>query len=230
MPAPVPQRAPMLSVLEVVKKTSEFFASKGVESPRLDAELVVSHVLGIPRMGLYMGFENPVADADLATIRELVRRRGRREPLQYVLGFTEFHGLRLKTDRRALIPRPETEFLVETVIGRMPSPPARILDLGTGSGAIALALAAAYPQAAVTAADASAEALALASENAQATGLSGRVSFLITDWFGRLLPPLPLILSSPPVRTSLRQRWRGRLQRCATTSRGRRSPPARRAS
>lgn len=200
MPAPVPQSAPMLSVLEVVKKTSEFFASKGVESPRLDAELVVSHVLGLPRMGLYMGFEKPVADADLAAIRELVRRRGKREPLQYVLGFTEFHGLRLKTDRRALIPRPETEFLVETVIGMMAAPPARILDLGTGSGAIALALSAAFPEAAVTAADASAEALALASENAQATGLSGRVSFALTDWFERLPDPAPfdLIISNPP--------------------------------
>jgi release factor glutamine methyltransferase len=190
----------MLSVLEVVKKTSEFFASKGVESPRLDAELVVSHVLGIPRMGLYMGFEAPVADADLAAIRELVRRRGKREPLQYVLGFTEFHGLRLKTDRRALIPRPETEYLVETVIGRMGAPPARILDLGTGSGAIALALAAAYPEAAVTAADSSAEALALASENARATGLSGRVEFVLTDWFAMLPgpPAFDLIISNPP--------------------------------
>ncbi len=200
MPAPVPQSAPMLSVLEVVKKTSEFFASKGVESPRLDAELVVSHVLGIPRMGLYMGFEAPVADSNLAAIRELVRRRGKREPLQYILGFTEFHGLRLKTDRRALIPRPETEYLVETVIAGMAAAPARILDLGSGSGAIALALAAAYPEAAVTAADSSAEALSLASENAQATGLSGRVNFVLTDWFGTLPDPaaFDLVISNPP--------------------------------
>ena len=115
----------MLNVIEVIKKTSEFFASKGLESPRLNAELLVGHALGLARMRLYLEFERPVSDAELAAIRELVRRRGKREPLQHVLGYTEFSGLRLKTDARALIPRPETEFLVETLLARCAPPPER---------------------------------------------------------------------------------------------------------
>jgi release factor glutamine methyltransferase len=190
----------MLNVLEVVKKTSEFFASKGIDSPRLNAELLVGHALGLARMRLYLEFERPVGDAELAAIRELVRRRGRREPLQYVLGFTEFSGLRLKTDSRALIPRPETELLVEAVVDRCAPAPGHILDLGTGGGAIALALAKAFPLALVTAADANAGALSLAAENAEATGLSGRVEFVESDWFEGL--PVGraygLIVSNPP--------------------------------
>lgn len=189
----------MLSVLEVVKKTSEFFASKGIESPRLNAELLVGHALGLRRMDLYLRFEQAVGDAELAALREMVRRRGRREPLQYVLGHTEFHGLRLKVDRRALIPRPETELLVETAVGRMGSPPARILDLGTGSGAIALALARAFPQAVVVATDRSPDSLLLAAENAEANGLAGRVEFLASDWFRGLSGrTFDLIVSNPP--------------------------------
>jgi release factor glutamine methyltransferase len=190
----------MLNVLEVVKKTSEFFAAKGIESPRLNAELLIGHALGLARMRLYLEFERPVTDAELAVIRELVRRRGRREPLQYVLGFMEFSGLRLKTDRRALIPRPETELFVETVVARCMAPPGRILDLGTGSGAIALALAKAFPDALIVAVDASAQALSLAAENAESTGFAGRISFIESNWFDRL-PPGPaydLIASNPP--------------------------------
>jgi release factor glutamine methyltransferase len=189
----------MLNVIEVVKKTSEFLASKGVESPRLNAELLVGHALGLARMRLYLEFERPIGDAELAAIRELVRRRGRREPLQYVLGFTEFSGLRLKTDSRALIPRPETELLVETVVARCAAPPEHILDLGTGGGAIALALARAFPRARVTAVDASAGALSLAAENAESNGLAGRVEFVESDWFERLPGgAYGLIVSNPP--------------------------------
>jgi release factor glutamine methyltransferase len=190
----------MLTVIEVVKKSFEFFASKGIESPRLNAELLVGHALGLPRMRLYLEFERPVSDGELGMIRELVRRRGRREPVQYILGFTEFFGLRLKTDRRALIPRPETELLVETVVARCTAPPGRILDLGTGGGAIALALASAFPQAHVTAVDASPEALALAAENAEATGLAARVHFVESDWFGGLPTgdAYDLIAANPP--------------------------------
>jgi len=190
----------MLSVLEIVKKTSEFFATKGLESPRLNAELLVGHALGLARMRLYLEFERPVSDAELAAIRELVRRRGRREPLQHVLGYTEFHGLRLKTDARALIPRPETEFLVETLVARCAPPPEQVLDLGTGGGAIALALASAFPLARVTAVDADPGALALAAENAEATGLASRVDFILSDWFERLPGGVAygLVVSNPP--------------------------------
>jgi release factor glutamine methyltransferase len=190
----------MLKVLEVVKKTSEFFASKGIESPRLNAELLIGHALGLARMRLYLEFERPVSDAELAVIRELVRRRGRREPLQYVIGVMEFSGLTLKTDRRALIPRPETELFVETVVAKCAVAPGRILDLGTGSGAVALALARAFPGASVTAADLSSEALSLAAENAESTGLAGRIAFVESDWFDRLprSTAFDLIASNPP--------------------------------
>ena len=190
----------MLNVIEVVKKTSEFFASKGIESARLNAELIVGHALGLARMSLYLNFERPVSETELAAIRELVRRRGRREPLQYVVGFTEFSGLRLKTDRRALIPRPETELLVETIGSRCGAPPGRVLDLGTGCGAIALALARMFPQARVTAVDSSAQALSLAAENAQSTGLAGRVTLVESSWFERLPAgeTYDLVVSNPP--------------------------------
>lgn len=190
----------MLNVIEVIKKTSEFFASKGLESPRLNAELLVGHALGLARMRLYLEFERPVSDAELAAIRELVRRRGKREPLQHVLGYTEFSGLRLKTDARALIPRTETEFLVETLVARCAPPPGQILDLGTGGGAIALALASAFPEARVTAIDADPGALSLAAENAESTNLAGRVAFILSDWFEGLPAgsAFGLVVSNPP--------------------------------
>src|SRR5476649_1113186 len=147
----------MLTVLEIIKKTTDFFTGKGIESARLNAELLVGHALGLKRMQLYLQFERPLVEADLEKIRPLVRRRAQREPLQYVLGETEFHGLRLKVDRRALIPRPETELLVVSALAACAIPPARALDLGTGSGAIALAIAKESPAAVVTAVDLSNE-------------------------------------------------------------------------
>jgi release factor glutamine methyltransferase len=193
----------MLTVLEVIRKTSEFLASKGIESSRLNAELLVGHALGMPRMRLYLEFEKPLSEAELASIRELVRRRAKREPLQYVMGYTEFCGLRLKVDPRALIPRPETELLVETVIGRVLAPPATILDLGTGTGAIAFALARAFPAATVVAVDRSAGSLELARENAQALGLADRVRLVESDWFRAIDPAarFDLVVSNPPYLT-----------------------------
>src|SRR6188768_4236066 len=129
----------MLTVLEIIKKTTEFFAAKGIENPRLNAELLVGHGLGLKRMALYLQFERLLSESELEKIRPLVRRRGQREPIQYVIGETEFFGLRLKTDRRALIPRPETEYLLELIVARSTdAQPHSILDLGTGTGAIAL--------------------------------------------------------------------------------------------
>ena len=194
----------MLAVLEIIQKTTDFFAAKGVESPRLNAEILIGHALGLKRMQLYLQFERMLAEAELEKIRPLVRRRGQREPLAYVVGETDFHGLRLKADRRALVPRPETEGLVELVVQTCVPPPARILDLGTGSGCIALALAQAFPEAQVTAVDASEEALTLARENAAATGLSARVQFVRSDWYAALSveSPFDVIVANPPYLTA----------------------------
>lgn len=194
----------MFTVLEIIKKTTDFFAAKGIESPRLNAELLIGHALGRKRMQLYLEFERPLSEAELEKIRPAVRRRALHEPVQYIIGETEFCGLRLKVDRRVLIPRPETEQLVEFVIAaRAATAPARILDLGTGSGAIALALAQAFPASMVVATDRSDDALALARENANAAGLSERVTFLASDWFA-MVPsePFDVIVSNPPYLTA----------------------------
>lgn len=194
----------MITVLEVLKKTTDFLARHGVENPRLNAELLMGHSLGLKRMQLYLQFERPLAEPELAKLRPLVKRRSEREPLQYIVGTTEFSGLTLKVDRRALIPRPETELLVEIAKEAGAVPPARVLDLGTGTGAIALALAQAFPAATVVATDLSADALALAQENATALGLGERVRWLRSDWFAALPPdepPFDLIVSNPPYLT-----------------------------
>ena len=190
----------MLTVLEVIKKTTDFFATKGIESPRLNAEQLVGHALKLQRMQLYLQFERPLSDAELEAIRPLVRRRGLREPMQYIMGETDFFDLKLKVDRRALIPRPETELMLELVTTRQATAPEMILDLGTGSGAIALGLAKHFPAAQVTAVDLSEEALALARENTTAAGLSARVTLVRSNWFAELPPALrfDLIVANPP--------------------------------
>lgn len=189
----------MLTVLEIIKKTTDFFAGKGIESPRLQAELLIGHALGLKRMQLYLQFERPLAESELEKIRPLVRRRAQHEPVQYILGETDFHGLRLKVDRRALIPRPETEQLVEQVVAACVVQPRRILDLGTGTGAIALALATAFPDAVVVATDLSSDALQLARENAASIGVGERVAFVLSDWFaGVPAEPFDAVISNPP--------------------------------
>ncbi len=196
----------MITLLEVVQKTTDFLAAKGVESARLNAELLIGHALGLKRMQLYLQFERELPETELEKIRPLVKRRSQREPLQYIVGETEWSGLRLKVDRRALIPRPETEYLVELLETRLAdAAPTRILDLGTGTGAIALALAKRFPEAAVTAVDASDDALALAGENARALALDGRVTLVKSSWYDALtaaaVAPFDLIVSNPPYLT-----------------------------
>ncbi len=190
----------MITVLEVIKRTTEFLAGKGVEGARLNAEHLLGHGLGLGRMQLYLQFERPLTEAELEAIRPLVRRRGLHEPLQYIMGEVEFSGLKLKVDRRALIPRPETEYLLERVLKQLAEPPQTILDLGTGTGAIALVLAARYPTATITGIDASTEALALAAENATHTGMAGRVEWMTSDWYAALAPDrrFDLIVGNPP--------------------------------
>lgn len=190
----------MLTVLEIIKRTTEFLDKRGVESARLNAELLIGHALGLKRMQLYLQFERPLSETDLEKIRPLVKRRGNREPIQYIVGETEFGGLKLKVDSRALIPRPETEYLLELLAPRLAVAPSTILDLGTGTGAIALALAKAYPEAVVTAVDQSVAALDLARENVAACGMVERVRLLESDWFSALAveEKFQLIVANPP--------------------------------
>jgi release factor glutamine methyltransferase len=189
----------MLTVLDIIRKTTEFFQTKGIETPRLDAELLLSHALGMKRMELYLQFERMLSESELEKLRPLVRRRGAREPLQHIVGDVEFANIVIKTDRRALIPRPETEELVDLVAGAFATPPKRIADLGTGSGAIALALAEKFPNATVTAVEISEEAAALARENAARVPAGERVSIVVADWkFVLSSGPFDLIVSNPP--------------------------------
>jgi release factor glutamine methyltransferase len=196
--------SPTPTLLDILQKTTDFLAGKGVESARLNAELLVGHALGLKRMQLYLQFERMLPEADLEKIRPLVKRRGQREPLQYILGETEWSGLRLKVDRRALIPRPETELLVELTIARCIPDPGAILDLGTGTGAVALALAQHYAGARVTAVDLSEDALALAAENTAALGLADHVELIRSDWFSALPAGAgyDLVISNPPYLTA----------------------------
>jgi release factor glutamine methyltransferase len=191
----------MLTVLEIIKRSTDFLAAKGIESPRLSAELLIGHALGRKRMQLYLEFERPLTEAELALIRPLVKRRSLHEPLQYIVGETEFGGVKLKVDRRVLIPRPETELLVELVLTwcRAHGPVARIMDLGTGSGAIALALAHALPDAQVVAVERNQEALTAACENFAAAPAGARVTTVASDWYADLRPlTCDVIVSNPP--------------------------------
>ena len=195
----------VLTVLDVVQKSADFLEKKGVDSPRLSAEWLIAHAIGLDRMALYLQFDRPLNEEELNAMRSNVARRGKREPLQYVLGQAQFHELTIKCDSRALVPRPETEQLVERVLndGLEIDQEYRILDLGTGSGAIALALAMGLPKASIIATDVSEDALSLAKENALLCGLQTRVDFRLSNWFESIgdETDFDLIISNPPYLT-----------------------------
>jgi release factor glutamine methyltransferase len=185
------------TVLKLLRWTEAYFAGRGIDSPRLDAELLLVETLGLDRVGLYLNFERPVQAGELATFRALVKRRAGREPLAYIVGRTEFWSLPFRVTPAVLIPRPETELLVEEALGRL-GDGNRLLDVGTGSGALAVALAHERPALAVTAIDVSPLGLALAAENARDNGVAERIRFLQQDL--RRLPdgPFDLVVANPP--------------------------------
>ena len=197
-----------MTVLEVLQSTTLYFQKRNMDSPRLNAEHLLAHVLDRKRIDLYLEFERPLLESELAPLRELVRRRGAGEPLQHLLGTIEFCGRIFRCDRRALVPRPETEQLVEWLISHFKPEPAipRIIDVGTGSGVIALTLAAAFPNAEVTGVDISEDALTLARENAEGLGLANRVRFLKTNLLESVQPLFDLVVANLPyVSTEHRQ-------------------------
>src|SRR6185503_2806696 len=162
-----------MTVLEVIQRSSEFLAKKGVESPRLQVELLLGEILQLPRLKLYLDFERVLADGELNRLREMVQRRANREPLQHIIGSTSFCGLTFMVNRDVLIPRPETEVLAERAwqLGeQLQGERLGILDIGTGSGCLAVTLAAKFRKAEIHATDQSAPALAVARTNAERHG------------------------------------------------------------
>ena len=195
-----------MRILEVIQKTTLYFEKQGIESPRLTIELLLAHLLKKKRMELYLEFERELDEGTLARLRGMVKRRVAGEPLQYITGEVEFCGLRLLVDKRVLIPRPETELLVEVVAKRLKAESGerkaevKIVDVGTGSGCIAIALAKKLPEAEITAVDVSPEALEVARANGKLQQIEKNVRFLESD----LLEQVPssfvveAIVSNPP--------------------------------
>lgn len=200
---PPEKLGPPWTILKILRWTTHFFESKDVSaSARLDAELLLAKVLDFERMKLYTHFDRPMSDPELDAYRALIKRRAAGEPVAYILGSKGFWEIDLKVDPRVLIPRPETEILVEETLKRLDKDSdARIVDVGTGSGAIALALADARPNLRVVATDIAPDALTLARENADDLGLSDRVEFFEGDLLDGVRPdffPCQIIVSNPP--------------------------------
>ncbi len=191
-----------MTLLEAIQKSTDFLAKKSVESPRLQTELLLAHLLQMPRMKLYLNFERALTPPEADALREMVKRRGLREPLQHITGSTSFCGYEMQVNRQVLVPRPETELLAECgwdfLASRPPS--ATALDFGTGSGCLAIALAAKCPAAQLTALDISETALAVARANAEKNRVAGQIQFLAGDGFAALpaAATFDLIISNPP--------------------------------
>jgi len=189
-----------MTVLEVLESTTAYFKRWKIDSPRLNAEHLLAQVLGCKRIELYLEFERDLGEAELALLRERVRRRGRGEPLQHLLGTVEFCGRTFLCDKRALVPRPETEQLVELLISKFQFLHSnfRVLDVGTGSGVIVLTLAKEFSEAEIFAVDISEDALALARENAERLGLNQRVRFKKSNLLRDIEGTFDLIVANLP--------------------------------
>jgi release factor glutamine methyltransferase len=189
-----------MTVLDVIQRSSEFLARKGVESPRLQVELLLAHILQLPRLKLYLNFDRQLTEDQTIRVRELVCRRGDREPLQHILGSTSFCGFELVVNRDVLVPRPETELLAERawrLLESLENP--KVLDVGTGSGCLAITLAIKSPTAQIHATDLSASAIDVARANAVRHAVTSRITFHESDLFSALpAEQFDLIVSNPP--------------------------------
>ncbi|MFB1482483.1 peptide chain release factor N(5)-glutamine methyltransferase [Corallococcus sp. RDP092CA] len=189
------------TIRRVLTWTTQHFEKRQVDAPRLTAEILLAHVLKTGRVRLYVDLDRPLSRDELASFKALIERRMAGEPTSYLTGTKEFYNRAFKVDARVLIPRPETELLVEAVLRAVPrDAPGRVLDVCTGSGCIAISVAAERPQATVLATDLSRDACALARENAQALGVADRVSVLEGDLFAPLPPDATfgVVVSNPP--------------------------------
>ena len=192
----------MLTVLECINKSADYLAAKGVECARTNAELLLGHLLKCNRLDLYLKFDQPLSENEIELYREFLKRRGMFEPLQYIIGSVEFYGLKIKVTPSVLIPRPETELLVETVINSVDKEDElNILDIGCGSGNISVALAANFPNSIVTGIDISEDAIKIAKENAGLHNLSSRINFSLKDILKDVSfdsKKFDIIVSNPP--------------------------------
>ena len=188
----------MTTILDALEKGTQYLAQKGVQDARLNMELLIAHELGLQRMDLYLRFDQPLDESDLTRLREKLKKRGLRTPLQHITGFIDFHHCTFKTDARALIPRPETEELIEIILKEKLPKPARILDLGCGSGVLGISLAKSLGDecSELMLADLSTEALSLAGENADL--LETEATLVETDLFSNLTGTFDLIAANLP--------------------------------
>ena len=193
-------------LIEIINKTTAYLKNKGFEKPRLEAELLVAHVLNLNRVQLYLSFEKLLQRHEIERIRTLLQRRIKHEPLQYILGETEFYSLKFKVNRTALIPRPETEILIETVIDNCNNYSANcklinILDIGTGCGNIAITLAKNLKHCQVKSIDINSDTIKLAQENAEFHQMTNKIDFICQDIFKKLpdkFQQFDVIVSNPP--------------------------------
>ncbi len=187
------------TVLNLLETTSRYLTEKGMSSPRLDAELLMGRVLNMSRVQLYCAFDKPLSNIEIDAYRSFVKRRAKGEPVAYLLGEKEFYSLPFYVDRSVLIPRPETEHLVDRALEILAAKPeSHVIDLGTGSGAIAIAVAAHCPAVDIAATDISPDSLFVALKNAEKQALDTRIRFVQGDLFASEKGPFDLVLSNPP--------------------------------
>jgi release factor glutamine methyltransferase len=192
----------MMTVLEAIRLATDYFEKKTIESPRINAELLLADVLKCKRLDLYLKFDRPLQESEVDKYREFIARRGKFEPMQYITGYTEFYGMQFKVNPDVLIPRPETEILIETIINHHKTKTnLSILDIGTGSGNIPISLSVNLPQSRILSVDISEKAINIARENSVFNNINGSLDFKLVDVFDDVIlneSSFDVIVSNPP--------------------------------